>query len=579
MPRGRMISQRVLLLGVLTIGAIVFAFPFVNMVSTSIKLDEEMGSEHFTLLPKRPIPRQVSPYAMEETDWEIKRPGDMSRATWASLELPLQMTVKEAVQKWLAGQEQVHEDFASMDRAAAVESLTRVVGAGVLAQISDKARLGGVAAMLAEVPRLASDEKIAEAFNEYVPRMCVGDVRVRLSDYSQRAVGTGDDWRVSGGHAALARLRSPLVNTGQVARLMKYDTRDGTPVGVTMGLKDAASAAATQSTALPPLRAEDAARVDRVYVAYQADQSWSRLELTVTAQGRVYRLSEPLYAAERKWVELEVRIPGKEEVPLSGRTFFLLRDEGAAREGARPFEVTLTVAPNSAVGSWWAKVSRNYYAAFRQVPIARYIGTSVALAILSIVLTVFGSSLSAYAFARIEFPGRNILFAMLLATMMIPGQVTMIPGFLINKSLGWYNTLYPLWVPAMFGSAFFVFMMRQFFMSIPKELEDAARIDGCGFLGIYWHVMLPLIRPTLVTVAIFAFMGSWNNFMGPLIYVNDERLYNLAFGLFKFQLQSGQSSSLMMAGAFVMTLPIIAIFFLFQRYFVQGISLSGLGGR
>jgi multiple sugar transport system permease protein len=205
--------------------------------------------------------------------------------------------------------------------------------------------------------------------------------------------------------------------------------------------------------------------------------------------------------------------------------------------------------------------------------------TSIALAILVILLSVFGSSLSAYAFARLDFPGRNILFGLLLATMMIPSQVTMIPVFLIHKSIGWYNTLYPLWVHAAFGAAFFIFMMRQFFLTIPKELEDAARIDGCGFFGIYWHIMLPLIRPTLVTVAIFAFMDSWNNFMGPLIYLNDERLYNLAFGLYKFNLVSGTNNSLIMAGAFVMTLPIIALFFLFQRYFIRGIAISGLGGR
>jgi len=127
----------------------------------------------------------------------------------------------------------------------------------------------------------------------------------------------------------------------------------------------------------------------------------------------------------------------------------------------------------------------------------------------------------------------------------------------------------------MFGSAFFIFLLRQFMMTIPKDLEDAAKIDGCGFFGIYWHVMMPLIKPTIATIAIFTFTGTWNNFMGPLIYVNDERLFPLALGLFKFSLASGADTGLMMASSFLMTLPIIILFFYAQKYFIQGIALTG----
>jgi multiple sugar transport system permease protein len=146
------------------------------------------------------------------------------------------------------------------------------------------------------------------------------------------------------------------------------------------------------------------------------------------------------------------------------------------------------------------------------------------------------------------------------------------------KHLGWFNTLLPLWIPAAFGAPFFVFLLRQFFRNIPKDLEDAARIDGCGFLRIYWHIMLPLVKPTIAAIAIFAFLGAWNNFMGPLIYVNDERLFPLALGLFKFSLRSGGDVGLMMAGSFVMTFPIILLFFFVQRYFIQGLSLTGTKG-
>src|SRR5690606_7847596 len=139
----------------------------------------------------------------------------------------------------------------------------------------------------------------------------------------------------------------------------------------------------------------------------------------------------------------------------------------------------------------------------------------------NIVLAIFSCTLVGYAFARLNWPGRDLCFGLLLATMMLPPQVTMIPQFLIIKSLGWYNTLMPLWIFSAFGTPFFIFLVRQFLKNVPGDLEDAARIDGCGSLRIYWHVMLPLIRPVMATIAIFTFMGTWNNFMQPLIYVND----------------------------------------------------------
>jgi multiple sugar transport system permease protein len=189
----------------------------------------------------------------------------------------------------------------------------------------------------------------------------------------------------------------------------------------------------------------------------------------------------------------------------------------------------------------------------------------------------------AYSFARLQWPGRTICFALLLATMMIPPQVTMIPQFLIFQKLGWYNTLRPLWVMSFFASAFGVFLMRQFLKGIPRDLEDAGRLDGCGFLRIYWHIMLPLVKPTLAAIAIFTFLATWNEFMMPLIYLSDQRLYPLSFGLYAFQIQSlrpgtGAGIGMLMAGSLLMTLPVIAIFFFAQRYFLQGVTLTGLKG-
>ena len=198
--------------------------------------------------------------------------------------------------------------------------------------------------------------------------------------------------------------------------------------------------------------------------------------------------------------------------------------------------------------------------------------------IANIVLTVFASSLVAYAFARLNWPGRDFCFVLMLATMMIPGQVTMIPHFLIWKNAGRLQHADAALAGPAFGSAFFIFLLRQFLKGIPRDLEDAARIDGCGFLRIYWHIMLPLVKPSLAAIAIFTFMGTWNDFMGPLIYIADQRLYPLAFGLYAFSVQVGNNPALTMAAWLLMTVPVIVIFFFAQKYFIQGVTLTGMKG-
>lgn len=208
-----------------------------------------------------------------------------------------------------------------------------------------------------------------------------------------------------------------------------------------------------------------------------------------------------------------------------------------------------------------------------------FLGNTLLITFFSTVGTLLSSSLVAYSFARLRWPGKNLLFVLLLATMMVPSAVTMMPQFLIFRSLGWIDTLRPLWVPAFFGSAFNVFLLRQFFMSIPTELEDAAKIDGCGAFGIYWRIMLPLVKPALAAVSIMSIMGAWNNFQGPLIYLSSPEKMPLAYALQLYQTQHGGEPGLMMAASTLVVLPIIVLFFFTQRYFIEGVSLSGLGGR
>ncbi len=208
-----------------------------------------------------------------------------------------------------------------------------------------------------------------------------------------------------------------------------------------------------------------------------------------------------------------------------------------------------------------------------------YLKNTLIIVLLSVIGTLLSSSIVSYAFSRMKFPGRNKLFALLLATMMLPGAVTLLPQFLIFRSLGWIDTLYPLWVPAFFGSAFNIFLLRQFFLNIPMELEDAAKIDGCSYLKTFWSIMLPQIKPALAVIFLWTFLGGWNNFMGPLIYINSPENMPLSYALQLFAGDRGGEPGFLMAFATLSMVPVLAIFVLFQRYFIEGVTLSGLGGR
>jgi len=217
----------------------------------------------------------------------------------------------------------------------------------------------------------------------------------------------------------------------------------------------------------------------------------------------------------------------------------------------------------------------NYSEAVRTVPIGAYLRNTLLLCSLTVVGAVFSSALVAYGFARLKFRGREPLFMLMIATMALPGQVTMIPVFALFRYLGWYGTFLPLIVPSFCGSAFYIFLLRQFFRTIPEELSEAARIDGAGEWRIFAQLMLPLARPALATCALFQFLGTWNDFFGPLLYLNDPSRYTLAYGLQQFMSSYGGEWAQLMAGACIFTAPVIVLFFLAQRTFIQGIATTG----
>lgn len=220
----------------------------------------------------------------------------------------------------------------------------------------------------------------------------------------------------------------------------------------------------------------------------------------------------------------------------------------------------------------------NYSKALTVMPFGLYTWNTLKITGIAVIGQILSCSLVAFGFARMRFPGRNFLFVLLLSTMMLPAQVTMIPVFKIFASLGWYDTFLPLTVPAFFGAPFFVFLLRQYYMIIPHEMDEAARIDGANTWQVFTKVLLPQVKPALATVAIFSFMNHWNDFLGPLIYLNSPAKRTLALGLYAFQGQYSTDWQFLMAASTVVMLPLLVLFFIGQKYFIQGVVISGVKG-
>ena len=223
-------------------------------------------------------------------------------------------------------------------------------------------------------------------------------------------------------------------------------------------------------------------------------------------------------------------------------------------------------------------VWRNYIDALSSAPFGTYYLNTSIITVFTLIGTIISCVLSAYGFARLNFKGRDFLFMLVLSAMMLPNQVTVIPQFIMFKSVGWLNTFLPLTVPAFFGPPFYIFLLRQYMLNLPKELDDAAFIDGCSKLQVLGIILLPLLKPAIFTMAILTFLGTWNDFFGPLIYLSEMKKYTITLGLTLFRGEFSIYWNWLMAASVVAILPCLLIFIFFQRYFIQGIALTGLKG-
>ncbi|HUU11579.1 MAG TPA: carbohydrate ABC transporter permease [Phycisphaerae bacterium] len=280
------------------------------------------------------------------------------------------------------------------------------------------------------------------------------------------------------------------------------------------------------------------------------------------------------------------RPPATEGGPPVPDTLWLVRewrpeDTDTKEVGSTGGEVTRAwdVVPDSQIRRRIRIIPQNYQYALARVNFSRCLLNTLFLCVMCVGGAVCSSVVVAYGFAFLDFRGRGFLFGLTVATMMIPFAVTMIPVFLLYRELGWTGTFKPLWVATWFGSAFFIFLLRQFFLGLPKDLLDAARIDGCTELEILWHVVVPLSRPAIAMVALFTFLGTWKDFMGPLIYLRHQSQFTLSLSLQAFHSEHGGTPwHLLMAASTVFSLPLIILFFAAMKTFIRGIAMTGIKG-
>ena len=553
----------------LVTGAAVFAFPFLWMATTSVKVDREVQSQDLRLMPMTPLPQTRSPYI------DQRRYADLEGPYQADLLPRLQAMAKatgfappphvNAVRAW----EQTARGPYDWLRVRLPENLWD-------GEVENGTPLGDRPQVIAAIEAAARTEvtrdMVAEVFDGVYRRLLMGPIRVRSDDRLEAELGAG-----AGADVPLSRRLEnrtadalALLDVTEKAEpyaLLKYDLSRGDRLVL------------AQTFDVPP--EFNLSRLHRISVDVRPDDTWHDLWLTAEYGGVRYESERALPLANFDVLEAQWQPRGPDDYSTKIKTWIRLDEAGRGGDILRdPHRMRLTFEfrRSGPAGAWWNKLRLNYTRVLDHMPFVRYLRVSLFLVIATIVLTLAVSSLAAYAFARLNWPGREFCFILMLATMMIPFQVVMIPRFLIWKHLGAYNTLTPLWLGPAFGSAFFIFLLRQFMKGIPRDLEDAARLDGCGFFRIYWHIMLPLIKPSLAAIAIFTFMATWNNFMGPLIYIADQRLYPLAFGLYAFSVQVENDPALTMAGSLLMTVPVIVIFFFAQKHFIQGITLTGMKG-
>jgi ABC-type glycerol-3-phosphate transport system permease component len=572
----------------------IFLFPFVYMFATSMKTDEELIDR--TYFPSIPTFQPISPRVRKMP--AVERPPEAPADAWDAALPELLKITRAAVDAAAAAAKSapVGADTVSPEahRAAATNFLLH----RLIPRLGPDAWTGPRDALFAQYRQGLTETLVADALLDRLARLELRGLQVRSLDAHIYPVSLGPDiaakWAIESGDAALI----PTAKDSSVLRY-RFDTPGAAPIVLRCDFPFPTAPA----------------NFHKLILALKPDDSWHKVDATLDLAGVHWVSQKTKYLGTTRRQTILFQPPTFDDTTDRKKIWVPLKREGktssvepAQRDNLKlqapnnqvqiasvepaqpdnrkpqiasslPATLRLTITPSSTPAAIWGKAKRNYDRAFESVPFWRYVRNSLFVVILATLGTLFSASFVAYAFARLNWPGRTLAFGILLSTMMLPPQVTFIPQFMVWKTAGLYNTLSPLWLPAWFGTAFFIFLMTQHMKTIPRELEEAARIDGCSALRTWWSIILPQCKPALAAIAILVSMSAWNDFLSPLIYLRDQQKFPLSLGLYALRLdtpEGGTDWTLVMAGNVLMTFPVVVIFFLFQRYFISGMTMSAV---
>ncbi len=546
------ILERLTLQGALISGALLFILPFFWLVGTSFKYNREIFVQPPHWLPAWPRNVVRSPYLVTRHA-RIQPPKDVRKLRWQALSPALEQAV------WRTARPQLNQR--ELDLIGVRHG--REVLAPMLVDRLQKFEPPEFwrqpqSTICQQAAAMMTGGRVQAAWQQAYRGLELSSITVTDSRYHDYAVNPEDiHWSVS----QPARLLPGHPD------LVEYNFARGDGFVIQADFQLPTSVHHLLGIAIP----------------IHEDRSWQHVRVSLQVGTLRYVAKNLMFLGNRRWQSLIFHLHDRDPANETNQGIFPLYRAGFVSVDALPppgmVQLRLHVTKISPLSAAFYKFTDSYRQAwYADRHWLAYLINSVTVVALCVIFQVISCSMAGYAFARLQWPLRDKIFALLLATMMLPGTVTMIPVFLIFKHLGWYNTLLPLWVPSIFGGAFFIFLLRQFMRNIPRELEEAALMDGCGWFGIYWRIIMPLMKPALAAIAIFTFMGVWNDFMTPLIYLSSPSRYTLPMGMYEFSSTHGGQFGMMMAAATMMTLPVVAVFFMAQRYFIQGITLTGMKG-
>lgn len=527
--------------------------PLLWLFSSSFKTAEEVFAVPIEWFPKLPPRVSSSPYINKNTHPKIKKPDSVSVERWQTL----QPAIREVI--WKQVQSHIAEDLLD-DSPEITDDFKNEVSKGLWEQhvstLPQESWNESDESLLNKVESVTVPETINTILESIFRQVSIGTIEIEDIEFNKTRIES-INWD------------SESIALRQIGK--------STPLSYKFTEDDKVELSALVTT---PITLE---RIRRIIIPVKGDASYHRLSLTISKGSAKYKPLQPFVLDTPLWKDSVWRLHGKpgelESSHIPMQQLFLKEDliksVAPQPETIDNLLLQITIHRPTYLSIVWNKLTSNYRNLWKAVPYNRYFINSVFIATASTLLTLFFCSLGGYAFAKYQFKGKTILFGILLASMMIPFQVLLVPLFGLMYDIGWLNSYKAIIIPFSVG-AFGVFLMRQFIVTIPSELIDAARIDGCSEFGIYYRIILPIVKPALGALTIYSFLSSWNGYLWPLIVLRDEAKYTLPIGLANLIGIYRQDYGMLMAGTLLSLLPIIILFLAMQREFVQGITLGSV---